>query len=99
MELCYIEVDPQIGLALEDRLFRRQYEKAKSLTELAADLRRARKSLAMTQGELAVRVGTTQSAISRFETASRGVTLEFASRVATALGTRVGVQPPNNFLP
>ena len=45
----------------------------------------------MTQNELAKKVGTRQSAISRLESGSANPTLRFLQKVASALGTRLTV--------
>ena len=45
----------------------------------------------MTQAELAKKLGTKQSAISRFESGTENPTLEFLRKIADALGVRISV--------
>lgn len=52
----------------------------------------ARNKKGMTQAEIAQRVGTTQSAIARFETGHTNPTLEFASRLSHALGAKLEIR-------
>lgn len=52
----------------------------------------ARNKKGLTQAEIARRVGTTQSAIARFEAGRTNPTLEFASRLSRALGARLEIR-------
>ncbi len=45
----------------------------------------------MTQAQLAAKLGTKQSAISRFESGTENPTLEFLRKIADALGARISV--------
>lgn len=91
MDFRIVEVDPQFAFALEDRFFRRQYERHKAMSDAGTALREARKRLGVSQEELARRAGTTQSAVSRFETAYRGATVDLAVRFARALGVTLPI--------
>lgn len=52
----------------------------------------ARNKKGMTQAEIAKRAGTTQSAIARFESGRTNPTLEFATRLSSALGARLEIR-------
>lgn len=52
----------------------------------------ARNKKGMTQAEIARRAGTTQSAIARFESGRSNPTLEFASRLSSALGAKLEIR-------
>ena len=46
----------------------------------------------ITQAELARRIGTKQSAISRFESGTENPTLDFLKKIANALGAKLSVK-------
>lgn len=46
----------------------------------------------ITQAELAKRIGTKQSAISRFESGSENPTVDFLKKIAKALGAKLSVK-------
>jgi len=52
----------------------------------------ARNKKGMTQAEIAHRAGTTQSAIARFESGRSNPTLEFATRLSSALGAKLEIR-------
>lgn len=52
-------------------------------------IKRLREQRGMTQEELADLVGVHQSKISHCETGARGISLDLAARIATALGVKV----------
>mgnify|MGYP003393456163 CR=1 FL=1 len=52
----------------------------------------ARNKRGMTQAEIARRAGTTQSAIARFESGRANPTLEFATRLSSALGAKLEIR-------
>jgi len=52
----------------------------------------ARNKRGMTQKEIARRAGTTQSAIARFESGRSNPTLEFASRLSSAVGAKLEIR-------
>ena len=56
------------------------------------NLKRARTSIGMTQAELAKRVGTQKSNISRLESGNYNPSLDFLAKVAEALGKNLNVQ-------
>jgi len=52
----------------------------------------ARNKKGMTQAEIARRTGTTQSAIARFESGRTNPTLDFATRLSSALGAKLEIR-------
>jgi ribosome-binding protein aMBF1 (putative translation factor) len=69
------------------------YERALADAHVARDIYRLRKSAGLTQRELALRVGTTASVISRLEDADYdGHSLSMLRRIAAALGMRAVIQ-------
>ncbi len=70
----------------------REYEEALAEAEVGQMVHDLRVSEGLTQGELARRIGTTASAISRVESADyRGHSLAMLRRIAGAVGQRVVV--------
>jgi transcriptional regulator with XRE-family HTH domain len=67
---------------------RREYDKLKEEFELLDDILRARAEAGLTQAELAERIGTTQSAVARMETAigKHSPSIATLKRYALALG-------------
>jgi predicted transcriptional regulator len=60
--------------------------------QILSDMVRLRNKKKITQKELAKKIGTTQSALSRFEMGDINPSLGFLKRVASALGTRLVVR-------
>lgn len=54
-------------------------------------VRTARESCGLTQHELAIRMGSTQSTVARWETGSHQLTLATLDRIANALGVTMQV--------
>lgn len=79
--------------AMKDPEFRREYEALEPEFALISAIMDARLKKGMTQAEIARRAGTTQSAIARFESGRTNPTLDFASRVLRAVGSRLEVRP------
>lgn len=82
---------------LKDRLmenpeFRAEHEKSTPYAELAKAIIRLRIGEGLTQKQLAERIGTTQSAISRIETLEYGrVEFQTLEKIAQAFGKRLHV--------
>lgn len=75
---------------LKNSRFREIYEEERANFQAALAIRRAREAAGLTQGQLARRVGTTQSVISRLEDADyKGHTLKMLERIAATLKRRV----------
>jgi transcriptional regulator with XRE-family HTH domain len=73
---------------------RREYEKLKEEFELLDEILQARAEAGLTQAELAARIGTTQSAVARLETAigKHSPSIGTLKRYAAALGYRLQVR-------
>ena len=76
---------------LEDEEFRAEYEKLRPRYEAIEQIIRARKEQNITQAELAKRVGTQKSNISRLESGSYNPSLDVLIRVAESLGKKLSI--------
>lgn len=77
---------------LKDSEFKTEYEKLKPRYEAIEQIIRARKEQNITQEELAKRVGTKKSNISRLESGNYNPSLDFLTKVSEALGKSLSVQ-------
>ena len=77
---------------MRDPEFRAAYEALEPEFELARQVIRLRLQRGLTQKELAERVGTQQSGISRLEGMNQMPSLSFLRRVAEALDARVQIR-------
>ena len=77
---------------MRDPKFRKAYQALQPKYDLIRAILDARLKHGITQAELARRVGTTQSAIARFESGAGNPTLEFLSKVSEAIGARLEVR-------
>ena len=77
---------------LKDEEFRIEYEKLRPRYEAIEQIIKARKEQHMTQSELAKRVGTQKSNISRLESGNYNPSLDFLAKVAESLGKSLKVQ-------
>jgi ribosome-binding protein aMBF1 (putative translation factor) len=77
-----------------DKQFAGLYAKQQVINEVAELLIEARKAAHLTQAELAQKIGTTQSVISRIESASSAhvPSLETLAKIACALNMRLKIQ-------
>ena len=78
-------------LLMKDSEFRTEYEKLKPRYDIVSQIIEARKSQNITQDELAYRVGTQKSNISRLESGTYNPSLDFLIKVAQSLGKKVQV--------
>ncbi|UZR29774.1 helix-turn-helix domain-containing protein [Methylococcus mesophilus] len=76
---------------LEDPDVRREYDEMEPEFSIARELVRARAAAGLTQTELAIRMGTTQSVVARMESGARIPSWRSIERFAKALGGRAGV--------
>jgi len=76
---------------MKDEEFKAEYEKLKPRYELIAQIIDARNQQNITQEELALRVGTQKSNISRFESGSYNPSLDFITKVARSLGKEIHI--------
>lgn len=76
---------------LKDEEFKIEYEKLKPRYEAIEQIIRARKEQNITQEELAKRVGTQKSNISRLESGNYNPSLDFLVKIAESLGKKISV--------
>jgi DNA-binding XRE family transcriptional regulator len=76
---------------MKDTEFKAEFEKLKPRYELIAQIIDARNQLNLTQEELAKRVGTQKSNISRLESGAYNPSLDFIIKVARGLGKEVHI--------
>ena len=76
---------------MKDEEFRSEYESLKPRYELIAQIIDTRNQLNITQEELAKRIGTQKSNISRFESGSYNPSLDFIIRIAQGLGKEIHI--------
>lgn len=87
-----ISFDEMKNDLLKDNEFKTEYEKLKPRYEAIEQIIKARKEQNMTQAELAKRVGTQKSNISRLESGNYNPSLDFLTKVSEALGKSLSVQ-------
>ena len=85
-------LEEDIAERMRDPEFRAAYEALEPEFELARQVIRLRLQRGLTQKELAERVGTQQSGISRLEGMNQMPSLSFLQRVAEALNARVQIR-------
>ena len=78
--------------ALRNPKFRKSYNALTPKYALITAMLDARNKKGMTQAEIARRAGTTQSAIARFESGRSNPTLEFATRLSSAVGAKLEIR-------
>lgn len=77
---------------MENEEFEDEYNKLQPRYVLILQIIEARKSMGMTQEELAKLAGTTKSNISRFESGSYNPSLDFIIKIAKSLGKEVHIE-------
>lgn len=77
---------------LKDEEFKAEYEKLRPRYEAVEQIIKARKEQNLTQSELAKRVGTQKSNISRLESGNYNPSLDFLTKVAESLGKNLSIQ-------
>lgn len=77
---------------LQDEEFKAEYERLQPRYAIISQIIEARKEQNMTQSELAKRVGTQKSNISRLESGNYNPSLDFLIKVARCLGKDLSVQ-------
>lgn len=81
-------VSGHIEESLKDPEFRAEYERLAPYEALARIVIMRRGSLGLTQAELAARMGTTASAVSRIESGQHGTSARTLKKLGYALGAR-----------
>ena len=72
--------------------FKEAYDALEPKYVLISAMLDARNKKGMTQADIAKRAGTTQSAIARFESGRTNPTLDFATRLSSALGAKLEIR-------
>ncbi len=78
-------------LLMKDEEFKAEYEKLKPRYEIISQIIRERAKQQITQDELALRVGTQKSNISRLESGTYNPSLDFLAKVAHSLGKEIRI--------
>jgi UDP-N-acetylglucosamine 1-carboxyvinyltransferase len=80
---------------LKKKSFKKEFEGARSLMEVALSISKAREAAGLSQSQLASRLGTTQSVISRIESGNQNLSLDMLYRIAVVLECHltVGLKP------
>lgn len=81
-------VSDDIKESLEDPEFRAEYQRLAPYEKLARIVIMRRASLGLTQAELAERMGTTASTISRIESGQHATSAQTLKKLANAFGVR-----------
>lgn len=84
-------VSDDIKESLRDPEFRAEYERLAPYEELARIVIMRRAALGLTQAELATRMGTTASAISRIESGQHATSAQTLKKLGDAFGVRAVV--------
>lgn len=74
-----------------DKELRKEYDLLKPRYELISKAIDARLKKKMTQEEVAIKMGTTKSSVSRFESGNYNPTIDFLIRLSVALGKQLKV--------
>jgi predicted transcriptional regulator len=77
---------------LKNSEVKKTYDDLEVEYQILSDMVRLRNKKKITQKELAKKIGTTQSALSRFEMGDVNPSLDFLKKVANALGTKLVVR-------
>jgi len=77
---------------MKDEEFKAEYEKLKPRYDLLSQIIEARTAQNITQEELALRVGTQKSNISRLESGTYNPSLDFITKVAKSLGKEIHIE-------
>lgn len=87
-----VKLDDIKAQLMKDEEFREEYDKLKPRYEVISQIIEARKKMHMTQEELALRVGTRKSNISRLESGSYNPSLDFLIKIAKSLDKDVHIE-------
>ena len=69
-----------------------EYDKLKPRYEIISEIIKARRVQNITQEELALRIGTQKSNISRLESGTYNPSLDFLSKIAKGLGKEIHIE-------
>lgn len=79
------------AMLMKDSEFKEEYEKLKPRYDIISQIIEERSKQAITQEELALRVGTQKSNISRLESGTYNPSLDFLIKVAHSLGKEMQI--------
>lgn len=88
----FIRFQDHLKEALKDPKFKAEYDRLGPEYELISSVIAKRIEKKMTQKELARKMGTKQSAISRLESGNANPSFTFLQKVADALGTKLQIR-------
>ena len=77
---------------MKDEEFKKEYKKLKPRYDLISQIIEARNKQNITQKELAFRVGTQKSNISRLESGAYNPSLDFIMKIAEGLGKEIHIE-------
>lgn len=77
---------------MQDKQFQAEYERLKPRYDVISQIIAARAEQNLTQQELAERIGTQKSNISRLESGAYNPSLDFLSKVAKSLGKEIHIE-------
>jgi len=92
MRKASVDFDEIRKKLMMDSEFKTEYEKLKPRYEVISSIIQARTEQNITQEELALRVGTQKSNISRLESGAYNPTLDFLTKIAHGLGKEVYIE-------
>jgi len=92
MSKAGVKLDVVKEKLMKDEEFKTEYNKLKPRYEVISQIIDMRGQQKMTQEELALRVGTKKSNISRLESGSYNPSLDFLVKVATSLGKEISIE-------
>jgi ribosome-binding protein aMBF1 (putative translation factor) len=90
-EPAMIPFEPWFNKKMKDPAFKKAYDDLDFEFAVILALMEARQKDGLTQKQLAEKIGTTQSAIARFESGTANPTLSFLKKVATAFDLKLTV--------
>jgi DNA-binding XRE family transcriptional regulator len=86
-----IDFEKMLAEDLKNPEFKRYYDEFGKQLEISYRLLQMRKRARMSQGQLAKRIGTTQSNVARMEAGNQNFTVSMLTRIAAAFGKDLDV--------
>ena len=91
MSKAGVKFDEVKAMLMKDEEFKDEYEKLKPRYDVISQIIEERSKQSITQEELALRVGTQKSNISRLESGTYNPSLDFLVKVAHSLGKEMQI--------
>ncbi len=91
MSKAGVKFDEIKAMLMKDEEFKDEYEKLKPRYDIISQIIEERARQSITQEELALRVGTQKSNISRLESGTYNPSLDFLAKVARSLGKEIHI--------